>query len=492
MLTKRRNLWRWWPLLAALVAVAGYGLFREGCRRGFRPAPFTPESPQVSSLREAARGANIVLIVIDAARADHTGCYGYPRDTTPNIDRLASSSVLFERHFCQSTDTKSSTASLLTSQYCDTHLADGPRPLLDGTFTWERGLEHRGFRTALFSSNLKASPVYGIGEDFQHAECDRDLEPLVQPGEVRAKPEVLIRAFRRWLEQNRNQRFFAYLHFLPPHSPYFQPDDMTQLFAGLDPVHFTPGGFEFPERVDPPKPPPPPLPEWINLYDANLRYADWGVGELEKVLSDMGLLERSLLIITSDHGEAFGEHGHVWHGRSVHEETAHIPLLVRFPGNELAGSRIPALTQTVDLLPTIFDLLEVPYPQEGVQGRSLLPLLAGATGTAHDYAFCRAGGDPSKYLVRSPRHALILYGNGRWRALYDLEDDPGQRKNVIDHYPEVADEMAAAFGRFAESQRRPPLDFLDPDAELPPLPPTRELELTPEQRQQLRNLGYLR
>lgn len=482
----------WWVLAAGLAALAAYGVVRCWPGQAFEPAPLTPAGPGVAELRQASRDANVVLVVLDAVRADHVGSYGYPRETTPNIDRIAQSSLVFERHFSQSTETKSSTARLLTGQYCDTHLSDGPRPLLKGTFTWEQGLEEAGFRTALFSSNLKASPVFGIGDDFQHIECDRDLEPLVREGERRVLPEALLRAFERWLEENGDSRFFTYLHFMPPHQPYLQPEEMKELFAGLAPVDFEPGGLAFPERVPPPLPPPPALPEWINLYDAHLRYGDWAVGELERLLRESRVLEHTLLTVTSDHGEEFGEHRHVWHGKSVYDEECHIPLLIKFPGGKTEPRRIPGLSQTVDLLPTVFDLLEVSYPREGVQGRSLLPVMAGSTESAHEYVFCRAGGTPSKYLVRSLAYALILYGNGRWRALYDLRVDPKQRKNVIANHREVGEEMTEAFRRFAKTQRRPPMNFLDPNAEMPTLPPAPVMELTPEQEQQLRNLGYLR
>ena len=488
----RRGRRLWWLLLAPLVVLGVWWAYRYHSGRAFEPTPFTADGPELAALRQAVKDASVVLVVIDGARADHVGCYGYPRKTTPNIDRLAESSVVFEQHFCQSTETKSSTASLLTSQYWDTHLADGPRALLKGTFTWEGGLEAAGFRTALFSSNLKASPVFGIGDGFQHAECDRDLEPLVQEGEKRVHPEVLVRAFRRWVEGNAGERFFAYLHFMPPHNPYLQPEEMTKLFEGLEPVNFKPGGFEFPERVQPPRPILPPLPEWINLYDANLRYGDWAIAEVERLLRELGLFDNTLLIVTADHGEGFGEHGYVWHGSGVYDDVTHIPLLIRFPGDRMAGRRIGTLTQTVDLLPTIFDLLKVRYPRQWIQGRSLLPLVAGVTGKVHDYTFSRAGGRPTKYLVRSQSYALILYGNGEWRALYDLETDPGQRVNIIADREEVAEEMVKVFRRFAEMQRRPPVDFLDPKAKLPPLPRVREMELSPEQERQLRNLGYLR
>ncbi len=497
MMKGKRAVYRlWWLLAAAALAVAGvYWAVCHRARPAFDPAPFAPDVGQVAALREAAKGANVVLVVIDAARADHVGCYGYPRDTTPNIDRLAESSVVFEWHFSQTTETKSSTACLFTSQYADTNLADGPRPLIHGTFTMAEGFQAAGLRTALFSSNLKASPLYGIGDDFQDSVWDRQLEALAEEWESHYSPTVLLRALSNWLDDHANSRFFAYVHFLPPHYPYHQPSEMTELFTGLESVNFEPGSLPFPERVPPAFPTPPPLPEWINLYDSNLRWGDWAVGEVEALLRERGILDNALLIVTADHGEGFGEHGHPWHGRSVYDEVCHIPLLIKFPGNALAGKRIGALTESVDLLPTIFDLLRIPHPREGIQGQSLLPLLAGGGGSPAPYVYSRAGGSPSKYLVRSKDYALILYNNARWRSLYDLTADPTQKHNIAGDKGEVVAEMVEAFRRFAETQRRPPMDFLDPDAEMPPLPEVPEIEMSPEDRARVNaiaNLGYLR
>ena len=472
-------------------------LLGVGCgERGkpdFEPAAFTPPSAQVSAIREAARGANVVICVIDAARADHIGCYGYPRATTPNMDRLAPQSLLFRRHFCQYPSTKPSTASLFTSQYSDTHLALETRRFLEGTFTLAQGFERAGLRTVLFSSNPNASPGMGIGLDFQEVYDQGDVEPLVSDWEKLTLPQPLLTLIETWLDKNGDSRFFAYVHFDPPHQPYLQPEEMTQLFAGKRPPGFQAGPFEFPVEDEKILATclRPPLPKWINLYDANLRFADWAVGELERLLRDAGVFENTVFVVTSDHGEAFGEHGYLWHERGVYDELVRVPLLIRLPGGKLAGD-VDALTESIDLLPTLCDMLEVPYPREGIQGRSLLSLLAGLEEEVRDHVFCRSDGRPPSYLMRGREWALILYGNGEWRALYDLTADPAQRRNVIGDNAEVADTMLAGFREFALQQRRPPVDFLSPEVEMPPLPEAGETALTPEMQRRLRALGYVK
>ncbi len=510
MWRRGRRAWLFWLLAAGAAALGGYGLVRHRPGARFEPAAFPPELADVPAIREAARDANLVLVVIDAARADHVGCYGYPRDTTPNIDRLARESLLFRRHFCQFTATKPSTVSLFTSQYSDTHLTTAGRRLLENTFTMGEGLERAGFRTALFSSNPNASPVAGIGDEFQTTRDQTDVEALLKNrrgsgqrtveeqwqlvlsmGEV-GSPKPLLQLFRSWVEEQQRSRFFAYLHFLPPHRPYLQPEEMTRLMAESEAPAFRRGGFEFPvgdaEKAS--RAWHPPLSEWIELYDANLRYGDWAVGQVEGLLRAAGVFDNTVFVVTSDHGEAFGEHGYLWHTAGVYDELAHIPLLMRLPGGNMVGE-VSCLTESVDLLPTLFDLLGVEYPEREIQGHSLLGLMAGREEEVRSHVFCRAYGEPPTYLVRGREWAMILYGNGTWRSLYDLREDPGERSNVIARHPETAERLLSAFLEFARAQRRPPMDFVDPDAEMPPLAGAAELTLTPKQRERLRDLGYL-
>ena len=481
--------------LLVLLALTGAALGVVRARREpdvRDPLPFTSAGPAVDALREAAAGANLVICVIDAARADHVGCYGYPRETTPNIDRLAGESVRFGEHFAQYASTKCSTASLFTSQHADTHLAYERRPLMEGAFTLATGLEAAGFRTVMFSSNPNAAPDTGLGLDFQEVYDQRHVEPLVESWEQFTHPQPLLTLIESWLAKHRRQRFFAYIHFDPPHQPYLQPEAMTELFAGEQPPGFQRGPYEFPvgDREVLAGSLHPALPEWINLYDANLRFADWAVGELEGLLREAGVFDNTVLLVTSDHGEAFGEHGYIWHERGVYDELVHIPLLMRLPGGA-GASEIGALTQTIDVLPTVFDLCEIACPREGIQGTSLIPLMAGLEDAANDSVISRSDGDPPSYLVRSQEWSFILYGNGTWRSLHDLRVDPGQRRNVIADHPEVVEEMVATFREFAATQARPPVEFLDPEARPLPLPNVNQTALTPEARRQLRALGYV-
>jgi len=474
-------------LTALLLLIAGSSVGRRDAR-----SPVTPNAPAAAPFRQAAETANIVLIVIDAARADHLGCYGYPRPTTPTIDRLAAEAITFTNHYCQIPMTAASTASLFTSQFPDTHgifyraPADWQPP-----FTLAGTLSQAGFTTALFSSNPSASPAVGIGRDF--AQAYYRTKPVHQGGSF--SPKALLFKFDTWLRANRGARLFAYIHFLPPHTPYDQPDHLTRLFDSTPPSYaacdYTPLQCEFPITGPYHDHPCPALPDWINLYDANLRYADWAIGEVVSKLAAAGILDTTLLIITSDHGEAFGEHGYVWHVGAIHDEATHIPLLIKFPEEAIPPRRIDALTQTIDILPTICDLLRIPYPRDSVQGHSLLPLLAGIGDNAASYTITKSIG-PAKYMIRDRDHALLLFREEKPRALYDLRADPAQRTNLIAQRAEEADQLLRLFRRHAQAQRTPPIDFLDPNAQPIPDPLPQLTDLPPTVKHDLQTLGYLR
>jgi arylsulfatase len=480
-------------LLAALLLV----LFICGCG-GKEPAAIVDEPVKsADDLRLEAAGANLVICVLDAARPDHFGCYGYERRTTPSIDSLAEEGIVFDRHYCQATYTGVSTPALFTGQYPHTHGVTRHRHLGESVPTMARLLESAGFHTVLLSSNGMVSPdgPYRNGTDFMDTYTWAEIEENLQPGEERHySVEPVLRLFTDWVHDHSDRRFFAYIHLTPPHGPYHMPGRF-RIFRGLhppgyDPESYQPGVYESPverENVN-----TPPTPEWLNLYDDNLLYGDWAVGELMRILREAGVFERTLLAVTADHGEAFGEHGFVKHGAPPYEEVTRIPLVVRLPGGGIP-LRVGALTETIDLLPTVCDLFKVDYPEDVVQGMSLLPLISGSADKVRNYAFTLASEDKGKYVVRSERYALILWGNGIWRELYDLENDPAQRVNILDESPEVAGELVAAFSVFAESQTYPPVRFLgEEERELADTADTGEFRASPEVMRDLRALGYIR
>jgi len=464
-----------------------------------RPLVLSTPAENAAQLRASVRAANILIIVMDAARADHLGCYGYPRNTTPNVDRLAAESLLFERHYTDYPQTKTSTASLFTSRHADTHLATEMQEIAADTFAMQRGLKHAGLTTAYFYSNAWASP-WGFAEGFDDIYSPNSGAAWRDPTRAPASAEVhrigpnteaVLAAFSGWLASRAGDRFFAYVHLTPPHFPYDAPKEMAALFTGRAP-NYRRGRSPFPEAKDAGGPGPHHHPgsDLVNKYDANLRYADWAVGRIVDELRKRGLLDKTLLLVTSDHGESFGEHGYNWHPACPFEEALHIPMLIRFPGGRPAG-RVSALTENTDLLPTIYDLLALPLPTQLIQGRSFLPLISSEKAAIHQYLFSHTGGLLPCYVVRDLRYALLLYEGGKLRALYDLDNDPWQMRNIIDRQSERAARMADAFRQFALTQRTTPLQFVDANARPRAVPRGKNVTLTEETKKQLRTLGYV-
>jgi len=487
---------RIWGVLALLVALAAvlFVAYRNPSSAGEKDRRLTRGGGQVDALRRDVSNANMVICVIDAARADHCGCYGYQRDATPNIDRLARESLVFDNHYCQIPSTKESTVSLFTGQYPDTHLAIGIAGGIPASkLTIARGFRASGdVKTVFLTGNTAASPSAGIGLDFEEIYYAEDkLGPYVSGDLKRHHPDVLVNAFEDWLDRNHDARFCAYIHFLPPHYPYEQPEEMTRLFEEEEPPGLRLGSFEFPVDESKFLATHPPLPGWVNLYDSNLRYGDWAVGRIEQFLREAGILDNTIFIVTADHGEAFGEHGYVWHLAATYDEETKIPLVIRFPGAERRVGRFSALTETVDILPTILDLLDQDHSDANVQGRSLLPLIAGRVDSVNEHVFSRAFGRPASYMVRDSRYCLLLYGNGEWRALYDLQEDPGQTRNLFAERPKPAAALTKAFQAFADTQTRPLAIYLDPTAEEAPIARTPPDKLPPKVQRELRALGYL-
>ncbi len=485
-----------------------------------KPVELTTLAPTVEQLRAAAKGANVIIVVLDAMRADHVGCYGYPRDATPNIDRLARESVVFEEHFCQFPHTTASTASLFTGQYPDTHglmfetkdeFRDSATVLDPAGFTLEKGLKGVGYGTYLFTANPCASPYLGVGGDFEKVDVIEKVRPVQDPalhesvrqarraggqgGLMRSTPR-LLEAVRLHVEEMRGSHVLAYVHILPPHFPYESeaPESYLATYKGKQAPNYFQGEAAFsqvwlrtwgdaaPATGD----------AWVNLYDGNLRWGDNALGELLAMLKGAGVLDKALLIVTADHGEGLGEHRYEFHMTCPYDEALHVPLLIRFPGGKGPVGRIRALTETVDLLPTVMDLFSIPYPKDQVQGKSLLPLLTGQSDKLHDYVFARTAGLYPCYVVRNHDWSMLIYKGGKMRALYDLWDDPRERYNLIAKRPEVAEGMVRAFRAFAKEQLVPPLDFLDPNYKPPAVRELPKQAISEEMRRQLKALGYMK
>lgn len=433
---------------------------------------------------------SLILISLDTTRRDHLGSYGYARDTTPSLDRLASEGVVFESAFAQDTNTDPSHTSILTGLYPPTHgsLRNGMR-LRRGVTTLAQILEGAGFATGGF--------VTGLTMLARTTGLDRGFDVYEDHFQGRRRDgRVAVALARGWLRDRAQERYFLFLHLFDAHGPYRPKGRYATLFH-------TPGPAIPLTRLPAYQRVPGPdgkvsddLHDYVDRYDAMLRYNDDRIADLLEGL-DLGNV---LVVVTADHGETLGErYQKLDHGGQVFDEQIRVPLVIRGPGILPRRVGVGTMVESVDLLPTILELLGVAPPAGlGLEGRSLVPLLHGDPGLGE----AGAEGDGERVVFStaravSPRHADRAYHldsrrriasirGRRWKLivypglgedpleLYDLADDPGETRNVTDRHPRVRDAYLAELGRWRGAGS----------------PAGDSRALSPELNEQLRELGY--
>lgn len=390
-------------------------------------------------------GPKIVVILVDVLRADHLGAYGYERDTSPNIDALAADAVVFEQTVAQSTFTKTSVASLFSGLYPHHHgvyiaadLKDpNDRPttdkLRDELQTVAERLSDQGLVTAAWVENPQLQAHMGFDQGF---DLFRD-----QPGPTK----TIVREFRTWQRSvGRRQPFYAYLHIMDLHAPYFpKPPWDTKFghyndrFVDLD----TKGWLEFRKgvRQGEIQPSQSDLDQLRALYDGQLGYVDSQIGRILADLKASRLYDQSMIVLIGDHGDAFMEHDFIFHSNTPYEELIRVPLIVKLPDSAHAGSRVKEPVALIDLSRTLLEFAGAPGG-EALDGRNLLPL---ATAGAN------APGTPvraiiSEYLdiiaVRAGTFKYIQHPD-REPELYDLGSDPAERVDLAGLRPEIENRL---------------------------------------------------
>lgn len=342
------------------------------------------------SCREAQRH-NVILISIDTLRADHLGCYGYQRNTTPRIDAFRRAATLFEQAFAQAPSTLPSHASIFTSLLPSHHGASvanssGVDP---GAVTLAEILKREGYETASFNGGIQLDPLYGLARGFDTYVSAR---PSVASADLLVDPvdrfDHAVTEGMEWMRDRKAKPLFMFLHTYETHHPY-TPD--PALLALMDPDYdgslpddigvdllkrINDGEMEI-DDAD--------LDHVIAAYDAELRSVDAAFGKLVDFLQQEGLYDDAVILVTSDHGEEFGEHGFVgWHSHSLYDELLRVPLLVKLPGSRGGERSVAAQVRGIDLAPTILDELGLTIP-ESFEGTSLLPAIVGS-GDVPEYA----------------------------------------------------------------------------------------------------------
>ncbi|HSF18413.1 MAG TPA: sulfatase [Vicinamibacteria bacterium] len=379
------------------------------------PAVARPTNPP------AFGGYNIVVIVLDGANALRTGLYGHERDTTPVLDRLGRESVVFDVAVSQAVYTIASIGSLLTGQYPERHqIVTFADRLRDDVTTLPAIFTHAGLRTAAFAGNAVVSSAFGLDRGFE------EFFPVTELEDYTGHGDSVVRAFRGWLADHRDERYFAYVHFREPHFPYNPPPPFDTRFG---PATAYPGGMSDASVLDElnREPPSQEVKARVEaLYEGNLAYVDGLVGELLECLD-----ERTVVVVTADHGEAIFEHGFLGHNTQLYEESIRVPLVIRGP--LLSPRRVPGVVELLDLTPTLLEVggLGDHPAREAMQGRSLLPFVLGTEEQATSRpAFSRTLWDKPRYSVRNERYKLIWDSRTGRTELYDLAVDASETRNL--------------------------------------------------------------
>ncbi len=399
----------------------------------------------------ASSAPNILLITVDALRADRLGTYGYGRDTSPMIDHVARSGVQFDRATAQSCFTWPSITSLLAGRHpLNTGVQErGQRPPPD-LATLPQLLAAHGYDT-FAGTDLGAFPPIDVS-DFDEAERIP----------VFSKPSPQ-KQLERLAAQFADHPTFAWLHLENVHYP----------LTPRQPLRFDPGyegrfkdafSQEDHDRFMSPGDVTPREQEHINaLYDSAIVDADQELQALLATLDQHGVLERTIVVITSDHGERLGEHGAVLEHVSPHDSVLRVPLIVAWEGHLAAGQRIPSRVQLIDLFPTLLSLAGVPHPP-GLDGRDLAPALRGeALPEAPAYADCRGyffaqyRGDELVVINPEGKDSVLAYGlrtTVKPRELYDLAKDPTGQRDIAEEEPSRAEAASAALRAQLELWKR--------------------------------------
>jgi arylsulfatase A-like enzyme len=437
----------------------------------------------VSSTPAAARlpgRPSIVVFLVDTLRADALGGYGQPAATSPRFDAFAREAIVFEDAWAQAPWTRSAVASIFTGLHVGTHGLDRvDRQLSAELPTLAESLHAGGYRTAGFSANPVVSRRFGFDQGFES--WDEEEELRWDPA------SALVSRALRWLDGVRGP-FFLYVHALDPHSPYAPAPEHASPFA-LPSYRGETDTKVLLERAGRGAGTAAELSFLRARYQGEVRQSDAAFGQLLDGLRARGLLDGSLVVFTSDHGEEFLEHGGTEHGKTLYQEVIRIPLAVRLPGAARGGTRSADVVQQIDVMPTLLALVGRSAPQ-GVEGRDLSASWVGNGGRTREPAvlFSEVRFEQAdKVSARSGPLKLIVNLDpvGSWRAdrfdeLYDLAADPGEKVNLAASKPidvrylrnriEGLKSLQAAHSARAEGSR---------------------VELSPEDLEQLRALGYV-
>ncbi len=419
---------------------------------------------------------NVFIIAVDTLRADHLGCYGYPRNTSPNIDELALDSVKFNRCYTPSPLTTPAFASILTSLPPYKHGAKrNGLSIFARIGTLPQSLREQGYRTGAFVSN------WTLKKDLSH--LDRGFDTYVEIltkkrwfGLINPEGEApdINREATKWLFANKERKIFLFVHYTEPHDPYVYHRDFDEGYDEFDP------GF-YPEGSNQKK---------IKRYDTEVGFVDHHVGELLGKIREYGLYEDSLIIFLADHGESFGEHDYYGHGRRLYNSGVHVPLIVKLPGSQEKNTGINRNVSLLDVAPTVLSWLNFSVPEdmegedlfsEGDQDRVLyFECYKGAVHSVRAKTF-RLKVEPVRYGLLKGDFKLIF---DEGYEAYDLTEDRFEHRNIYKNPEKKFADMTSLLDAFMKDVQ----DFIEFSKKYH----KQRANLTEEELERLRALGYIK
>ena len=459
---------------------------------------------------------NIVLITMDTVRADHLSCYGYQRLTTPNVDQLAQEGVLYKNAYAASSWTLASHASMFTGMYPSKHGAqfnsdfdytrsqeDHTAPavtfleminksifkLSDKNITLAEVLSQKGYRTAGIIGGSFCSSIYGIAQGFEYYNenffnYNKDIkfyflyrvaelfyplkDPIIQYGYSNLKrlASHLNEFAFQWLEENSSKPFFLFINYFDAHRPYLPPPQYDEHFNKISPDII----LKYASRLNKnyfiaedkfvnyilnstQKVTPEEREFLVSRYDGEIRYLDHHLGRLVERLKALKVYDNTFIIVTADHGEAFGEHNMLDHGRTLYDEVLHVPLIIKYPSAYKQSGVKEKRVSLVDIFPTILSMLNLPIPAN-IDGQTL----------PESQHFIVAEWNLRWFYGDKYRRDLKAIYQGKdkyiWASnslheLYDLEQDPGESINLFKKFPQKAQRMEQTLKQWLSSFKSP-------------------------------------
>ncbi|MBN1221635.1 MAG: sulfatase-like hydrolase/transferase, partial [Candidatus Aminicenantes bacterium] len=410
--------------------------------------PCAPKSRAAEKIRPD-KNLNVLLVTLDTTRADRIGCYGYEQAETPNLDRLASEGVRFADAYCQVPLTLPSHSSILTGTYPIYHrVHNNGLYYLSPEFTsLAEVLKEKGFATAAFVSSFTVDSRFGVDQGFDVYDDDFLEGKGIKDFASERRAEKVFDSFSEWIDKNHDKKFFSWVHFYDPHMPYDPPSPFKEKFTK-------------------------------RLYDGEIAYMDYYIGRLRDLMQEKNILDKTLIVLAGDHGEALGEKSEVEHGLYIYDVTLRVPLIFFAPGHLPGGLVLDAKVRLIDIMPTICDMLKISI-HEDVQGTTLLPYMRGSK--KNDLASYIETYLPREFYGWSELVGLI---DEEWKyikaprpELYNLKDDPREEHNLYTEQGGIVSKLEKKLANLIQTGSS--------------MGNAQKRKLTKEEVERLRSLGYL-